>query len=98
MNNSISKLPAVRAELLGEIHGLFGDGQEEAVRKEIRRCRRVALLRDLAAYIRIARRGGADNTVIAFNVAHDLFQWRDRTVYPRTAGYAKREKATVKEN
>ena len=98
MNNCVSKLPAVRAELLGEIAGLFGDGQEEAVRGEIHRCRRVALLRDLAAYIRIARRGGADNTVIAFNVAHDLFQWRDRTVYPRTAGYAKREKANIKED
>ena len=93
MNNSISKLPAVRADLLDEIHGLFGDGQEEAVRKEIRRCRRVALLRDLAAYIRIARRGGADSTVIAFNVAHDLFQWDNPHVLPRTAGYAKREKA-----
>ena len=93
MNNSISKLPAVRADLLDEIHGLFGDGQEEAVCKEIRRCRRVALLRDLAAYIRIARRRGDPVSLIAFNVAHDLFQWDNRGVYPRTAGYAKREKA-----
>ena len=93
MNNSISKLPAVRADLLDEIHGLFGVGQMAAVRSEIHRCRKVALLRDLAAYIRIARRKGVPTTAIAFNVAHDLFQWRDRTVYPRTAGYAKREKA-----
>lgn len=98
MNNCIAKLPAVRADLLDEISGLFGDGQEEAVRKEIRRCRRVALLRDLAAYIRIARRKGVPTTAIAFNVAHDIFQWDNRGVYPRTAGYAKREKATVKED
>ena len=98
MNNCVSKLPAVRADLLDEIHGLFGVGQMAAVRGEIHRCRKVALLRDLAAYIRIARRGGADSTVIAFNVAHDLFQWNNPNVLPRTAGYAKREKATVKEN
>jgi len=96
MNNSIQKLPAVRLQLLNEIQGLFADGQLAVVRAEILCCRKVAFLRDLAAYIRIARRGGASSAVIGFNVVHDLFQWRDPSVLPRTRGYAEKERETPK--
>ena len=88
----ISKIEAARGELLALIPGLPING--DIAREEISICPRVEFLRDIAAYVRISRHRGVPAEIIAFNVAHDLFQWRDAGVHPRTFGYARRASAS----